>query len=153
MGISYSIDRESGLLQTNWVGAIDGADFVSAYLRILGDPRLGAVTHEIADLTGVTRITLPVTAMKRVIAEVARRHPGARLRTAVIAPQDAQFGLARMYGSHATLAEIGEVRPFRTRRDALAWLERVAHAETAPSVRQGLGGRGSSTGIPLTASS
>lgn len=55
-------------------------------------------------------------------AELSAAHPGGR--TAVIAPHDLQFGLARMSEVFSELESAPFLlRAFRTRKEALAWLK------------------------------
>ena len=80
---------------------------------------------ELVDGTGATAAVTPAEVRRVVefLRDLAEEYPlGA---TALVVGDDATFGMARMLGTLAE--ELCDVRPFRRREDAEAWLDSVAN--------------------------
>ena len=122
MAISYTIDTNDGLLRTFWSGEVDDREFVRTYLEILNSQDFPHVERELTDLRGLCAVNLTASAMQTVAAETAKRLNGSTLRTAVFAPTDLAFGLARMYFAYADSEGSETVNVFRSMQKAEAWL-------------------------------
>ncbi len=121
MGISYSFD-ENSLLRLEVVDPIDVDQLRSTAEALLADPRLRPGVDILSDHSGFagTATTQMVGAALPLLERLGERL--GRFRCAIVAPEDASYGMARMAG---TLAGDGPatVHPFRTLAEAEAWLK------------------------------
>lgn len=104
------------------------ADLVHAYGAIIRGPDYDPYCHDLVDLTPVRRVAATAAALN-MFADSFRAVDQLAVRTclAIVAPSTVAFGLSRMYA----LLRAGapeEIRIFRTRAEAEAWL----HAAPLP---------------------
>ena len=123
MSARYEIRPESGLLLTTFSGVVTGREFIALYRSIFDDPAWRAGIDEFADLRDVTRLDVDRRALDEVhtLTRRAYRDADVGFRTAVIAPSDLSFGVARIYEA---VAEDGpeNVSVFRSADEGRAWL-------------------------------
>ena len=120
MPIDYKID--ASILRTTWSGGVDDAEFTGSYFEILNALDFSLVNRELADLSGIESIDLSTGAIQTVAEKTNRMLKGNSFKTAVYAPSDLGFGLARMYLAYADAG--GEiVNVFRSLPEAERWLD------------------------------
>jgi hypothetical protein len=118
MPITYTIDPNQKLVVTRiWGPATEGE--VAEHNRSLRtDPQFDPHFRQLADMSGVTELLVST----KVIQDTAHDQyfaPGSK--RAFVAPDDAAFGLARMFALHAE--SMGQtIHVFRDRAAAEAWL-------------------------------
>ena len=119
MAWSYGFDAARDVLMVKGTGAVIEDDLrkgTAAAIEEIGTrPRLRCLI----DYSQVTEIRLTVDTV-RLMAESPFFQPESR--RAFLAPTDLAFGMARMYQTFAELSTAGNVRVFRNRADAIAWL-------------------------------
>lgn len=115
----YKIDKDRRLvLSTGW-GAFTLADAVSHQRKLAQDRDCDPGFSQIADFTQVTQFDLTTDDMHRfaqssVFSPVSRR--------AVLMPNEAAFGIGRMYEILRGLEGEKGIRVFRTLEEALDWV-------------------------------
>lgn len=116
---SYRIDTERRLVMSHAWGVFTFADAAAHKDKLLKDPEFDPAYSQISDYTHVSEIKFSSEEV-RAFAEFDVFSP--QSRRALITPEDAKFGLGRMF---AMLREIrGEtgIRVFRTLEEALEWV-------------------------------
>lgn len=122
MPIHHRVERELGLIITTAEGEVSDADVAAYGQAINGDPGTRFVGRELIDGRAVTKISITSESVKRLVE--ANKLAGQRarnLRTAIVAADDAAFGLARMY-EMLSEPDFPFVRAFRNLEDARAFL-------------------------------
>jgi hypothetical protein len=123
MPADYTIDAARQFVYSRGWGVLTDEDLLDHQQRLALDPRFHSHFCQLIDFLGVTSVDA-VTANG--VRAVARRHlygPGAR--RAIVAPDLALFGLARMFESHRDAGGGEEqIRVFKSLGDAWAWLGR-----------------------------
>ena len=122
--ITHRINRSLGIAIVTWRGQILDSDIEAALRAFFEDPAWEPGCHALidvreADLAAVTSRGL------RFVAAAAAGHvrdlEGKEFKTAILASDDAVFGLGRMYEAYT--AESPEtVQVFRDLQQALSWL-------------------------------
>jgi hypothetical protein len=124
MPIRYTIHADLGLVVTRFTGQVSDEEFVDTYRRIMADSAYVPGTNELADLRQVELLDLTARGLRQVEELTGERYAGtgAAFRTAILAPADSSYGMARMY---EVFAEDGpeHVRVCREMADALKWLD------------------------------
>jgi len=116
---SYRIDKERRLVMTHAWGVFTFADAVAHKEKLLKDFEFDPAYAQISDFTHVSEIKLSGEEV-RLFAEFDIFSP--QSRRAFIAPDDAMFGLGRMFGMlRETRGEMG-IGVFRTLEEALEWV-------------------------------
>jgi hypothetical protein len=120
--LTYTIDPARGLVLTTAAGVVTDADVLAHLDALAADPRLAAVTAELADARGVTdpAVTSPGL-WQAVLREERAGPPLSARRLAIVAAADAVFGMARVYQQLADGSGT-RVRVFRDMAAARAWL-------------------------------
>ena len=123
MKIRFMVNEEHRFALATWAGSLSDADVLAAYERLYGDERWQPGFDEIVDLrhAELSRITAEGL---RALDTLVRDKTGdycESFKTAVVAPDDLEFGLARMY---ELLSEESpeSVMVFRELDQALAWI-------------------------------
>jgi hypothetical protein len=120
MPCDYEIDLERRLVRCRGWGAVTHADITETRLKFTHDPAFSRDFCQLYDLREVTDVdTAPGE-----IRDLASYAPFSRdVRRAIVAPQDAVYGAARMF---ALRREAGggqeQIRIFRSLTEANAWL-------------------------------
>ena len=118
---------EPGLpfIETRYVGVVDDAQLMDYYRELYRRPNLDFVTSELVDLSDADLGLVSTAGLSSlasfVVDELARLQLGSA-RTAIYAPYDLPFGVARMYEAWSDHSP-EEVRVFRDRDDAVRWLK------------------------------
>ena len=99
MPASYSLHDDHGLVVTRFRGVIDNGVFIPLYRDLLSDPGYRLGMNELADLRDVSRLDLTSAGLEEVRLLTERAYAGsdASFRSAIVAPSDLSFGIARMY--------------------------------------------------------
>jgi hypothetical protein len=125
MPIGYQIDHDRRVVLATGRGVVTPQD-VFAYQREVWSRPDVAGYNELFDMTEVERIVAPSSGSIQELAAISARMdlPALLSKFAIVAPENLEFGIARMYGTYRDLEERStkKVAVFRTRSDALAWL-------------------------------
>ena len=124
MPIRFCVDLERRILIAEVDGAVDDDDLLDYGERLARDPEVKYAVHELVDLSGVALDSAVSAEGVRRLADFWRDREGvlqSTTRVAIVAPNDAAFGMARMY---QLIREGGpdEIQVFRERPEAEAWL-------------------------------
>jgi hypothetical protein len=125
MPVIYQIDRAKQLVRTRCTGATTLDEVLQHFAVLVQDPECPDRLNVLLDLSEMT--SLPASGQLRVVAsEIARIVPRVQfLNCAIIAPNDALFGMARMFEVFAE-QHFAATRVFRTREEGVIWLESPA---------------------------
>lgn len=119
MTIESEIYPELGVVITR-VTASTVFEEIRDHQRALAEnPDFDPDFHHLFDLTEVQNLRVSTEEIRN-LASTTLFSPTSR--RAVVAPRDASFGLSRMYEGFSSLPE-GTLMVFRTRKEALAWLD------------------------------
>jgi hypothetical protein len=115
----YKIDKERRLvLSTGW-GVFSLADALSHQQRLSKDRDFDPSFSQIADFTHITGMELTGDDIRQF---AQRGIFSAHSRRAIIVPNEAAFGLGRMYETLRGLEGEKGIRVFRTLEEALDWV-------------------------------
>jgi hypothetical protein len=122
MPVTYQIDHAKQLVRTCCTGATTLDEVLQHFAVLVQDLKCPDRLNVLLDLSEMT--SLPASTQLRVVAsEIARVVPRVQfLNCAIIAPQDALFGMARMFEVYAE-QHFAATRVFRTREEGVIWLE------------------------------
>jgi hypothetical protein len=124
MPIDYAIDHDRRIILAKGRGVFSHED-IEQYQAETTLPELAGY-DELVDMTGVKEIALRSTDRIRELAlkSAAMDNGAAPSRFVIVAPQDAFFGIGRMYETYRGLDERSrkQVSVFRSRSEALAFL-------------------------------
>jgi len=114
--------EENTILETRLVGRVTDDELLDYYQEILDDLPGRWLGHELVDGTEVTEFEITNDGYQRLIERIAPRLPEfAGSRVAMVASSDAVFGMFRKWELQRADLDY-EVRVFRLRADAMAWL-------------------------------
>lgn len=120
LGIQYRYDEAQRLLHTVVSGEITDEELLSYAAEINGrgfpTPRL-----ELFDCREATTRGLTPGGLRRVAATFGASEASEPVRAALVAPEDAAFGLSRMYQAYRMDSDV-ELSVFRDASEARAWL-------------------------------
>ncbi|MDR3458355.1 MAG: hypothetical protein P4N60_12970 [Verrucomicrobiae bacterium] len=121
-----NIQMRDGLVESFFHGDIGTDDFqeMAEFYRDV-EARLEVTPDRIADLSGANFMSLDADILRRFAAGRARMPLKNRVKSAIIAPQPEQFGLARMFQTYNENPLI-ETKLFRDGVSAYEWLGRAA---------------------------
>lgn len=118
MPATYTIDPTRRLVIVRAYGDLTGEELVAYYARLKRDPAFDPSFRQLSDFREVTHISAPAATVA-VVAAGKTFAPGTR--RAIVAPSNAAYGVARMFGIYAEAA--GQVvEAFRDLPAAEAWL-------------------------------
>jgi hypothetical protein len=124
MAIEHRIDPARRLVLAKVLGTLTDAEILAYKHEVWSCPEVAGY-DELVDVSDVERIALPSAERVRQLASLSS---GMDARTpaklAIVAPQDVQFGLGRMYQVYRELESRStkQVHVFRSLELALAWL-------------------------------
>jgi hypothetical protein len=125
MPIAYRIDAGRRVVFADPYGALTAEDLF-AYQRDVGSKPQVRGFDELVDMSRVEQVVYTDMKPVRELASLSASmdDPDRPTRLAIVAPADEDFGLGRMYEALRSLqpGSTREVRVFRKRADALAWL-------------------------------
>jgi len=115
----YKIDKDRRLVLTTVWGVFTFADAVSHQRKLAEDPDFDPSFSQIADFTQATQFDVTADDVHRfaqssIFSPVSRR--------AILMPNEAAFGLGRMYEILRGLEGEKGIRVFRTLEEALEWV-------------------------------
>jgi hypothetical protein len=114
MAVKYWIDDETMVFCHSWAGHISASEV----LEFRSVAKAFVAKDSLVDLTNVTSSDITADYLR-----VFAKEPVDRGRMAIIAPNPANFGMARMYESLATLeATPTRIGVFWTKEEAMKWL-------------------------------
>jgi hypothetical protein len=119
--VRHEIDIERGLARVLYEGRCTVQELAATSEALLRDPDYQHVTRQLADLSACTAFDVPAEELRDLAHHVSVADQRAAVRLAVVAPQEVMFGMARLYAAHREPSPM-EVRVFRDRAEALAWL-------------------------------
>jgi hypothetical protein len=122
MSVTYQIDQAKHRIHTRCLGAVTLDEVVQHFADLMRDPDCPARLDVLLDLSEMT--SLPTSSnLTGVTTELARVRPRVQFDgCAIIATQDALFGMARMFEVFAE-NYFGATRVFRTIDEGASWLE------------------------------
>jgi hypothetical protein len=123
MAISYTIDEARGVVFITWVGTASEADVVRTHRRLYESEQWKPGFHQIVDVQKAQPGDITIDSLRELASLIESYVSGKceGFKTAVIAPEDVLFGLARAY--EAVSEESPEnVMVFRERASALDWI-------------------------------
>jgi hypothetical protein len=130
MPISYVIDQVAQRVTLTYFGTVTDADLFAVYEKLYSDPRHRVGMDELADCRPVDKLELTGQGLRDLASRATFSMDSRRVswRVAVVAPQDAIYGMARMFQSLRDDSP-EEVQVFRDLVSALYWLNQPAAGE------------------------
>ena len=124
MPILHTINEELGVVLSSWVGDISDSDLLLSYEQLYQNENWKPGFNEIVDLRNAELSDVTSEGLEQLSITVKQITAGKCevFKTAVIAPDDLPFGLARVY--EAVSADTPErVMVFRDLKHAFVWLD------------------------------
>lgn len=122
MPIEFEIFPEERRTRTRCHGLVKGMDLLEYYRALRSHPLFDPTYDEIVDLTEVDDIDVTPAHLRALSQTVLpNQKQGHPMRIAVIAPDDLEFGMSRMYQALRSESE-NDLRVFRTRDAAEEWM-------------------------------
>lgn len=124
MPILHTINEELGVVLSSWVGDISDSDLLPSYKQLYQNENWKPGFNEIVDLRNAELSDVTNKGLERLAIFVKQVTVGKCevFKTAVIAPDDLPFGLARVYEA-VSVDTLESVRVFRDLKLAFEWLE------------------------------
>ena len=121
--ITFRVETSLGIVVTTWKGKVSNADLISAYTKLFEDPAFQPGFHELLDVSEADMVEVSGEGLRKLELFIESQTPDSvgEFKTAVVAPEDLSFGLARMYGFYSDDSSEA-VRVFRDSEKALDWL-------------------------------
>ena len=121
MPVTYRIDQARHLIHTTCTGMVTLPDVLEHFAVLMQDPNRSHGLDVLLDLTQIA--TIPTSDELRIVtSEIAQIRPAIEFgRCAVAAPQEAMYGMMRMFEVYAD-GYFTEVQAFRTIEEAASWL-------------------------------
>ena len=120
MPISYSVDRQKGLITETWTGEIAAADLDAYWREYLKDPNVRAIRRTLVDLRQCTILFTGEQLSIMVRATVLPILNGEDWKTAIVVDHPVHFGVSRQYQVFAESFSVDSI--FEDPEAALAWL-------------------------------
>ena len=120
MPISYTIDRQQGVIFATWKGVVTAEVLARHWATVFADPEFKMVRRTLADVREAT-VSFSGAELARLVESMAAPAVGeTRWKAAIVVSQTAQFGMSRQFHVFASL--FAEDAIFFDRESALAWL-------------------------------
>jgi SpoIIAA-like len=118
----FQIAREGSLIRITYTGLVtsDDVEAMTAQLLVL-EQEISGPSQRLSDFTAVDGTAITASDVRRLSQRRAARRFDAPVKSAFVAPRDAEFGYARMFEMLNGNPSI-TVRVFRSESDAMAWL-------------------------------
>jgi hypothetical protein len=116
---SYVIDKQNRLVLNTATGVMTMDDILQGRRQFMSDPDFDPDYSQLADLSAVTEIDLTSAEIK-MLAETSPF--SLTSRRAFVGDRPEIYGLARMFSIVRGLRGDQQIRVFRTRETALAWV-------------------------------
>ncbi len=121
--ITFSYDPGTRVRTATYRGVITDASLLGAYEGLMSGPDYVPEHDSLVDLRSVTRFDVTAETLRVMIDRIAAQATGSRRpRTALVAPTDVAYGLARMYELLSGPDAPRHYQVFRDMDDALRWL-------------------------------
>ncbi len=121
MPITYSFDRELGLVHTRCTGAVTLDEVVAHFRSLESDPLLPSCPNVLLDLAGTESVP-ESRQLRSVVDELQRMAPRVVFGAcAIVATSDALFGMSRMFEVFAE-RQFSRTHVFRDLSRARSWL-------------------------------
>ncbi|GFO66968.1 hypothetical protein GMLC_05470 [Geomonas limicola] len=120
MPISYSIDREMGVIFELWEGDISKKDLAEYWSTFLSDPEVLTIRKTVADIRKATPMFNGDDLSDLIHAIVHPAIDGLSWKTALVVENPHQFGVSRQYQVFA--ARYSQDAIFKDQASALQWL-------------------------------
>lgn len=125
MPIRYEIDPSADRVTVTYTGLITPEENLASYLAYLEDPAARPSQDYLVDLTDVTDFESNFAGIRNMVSRLvplyANRTAGAL--TAICAPGEVAFGVARMYQSLNSIEGLENISIFKSKREALKFLD------------------------------
>lgn len=124
MPVAFQFDLVQGLVVSCWTGRVSDDDLVDSYGSMYGGGVWQPGFNELSDLRCSDCRCVTSLGLRR-LAEITALYAGISstpFRTAVIAPRDLPFGIARTYEGIAGGQEVEAFAVFREPAAAIGWL-------------------------------
>jgi hypothetical protein len=120
MPVQYLIDKQHRLVITSAWGLVTFAEYKLHQDQLIADPEFSPTFNHLVDSTRVNAIDLSTNEIRTITGRSVFSPASKR---AVIAPNPAYFGLARMAEAYHSMADTpSEIRVFSDLSSALKWL-------------------------------
>jgi len=123
MPIKFTIYEEHKVFVSHWVGVIVDSEILPAYRALYAKEQMTHEFNKLSDLRKADVLNVTSETLHHLSSFVASYYAGKGVqpKTAVIAPKDLAYGLARMYElTSGNSPEI--VMVFRNPNEAIKWL-------------------------------
>ncbi len=130
MPTRFEIDTARHHVDSSGSGRVDVEEMLDHQRKLKADSRFHPDFNQLVDFTGVEKVDISPQDVAR-LADTVLFSPVSR--RAIIASNPLIFGFSRMYGMYRELAGEKGVRVFRTREEAMRWLERPEEAQEPES--------------------
>jgi hypothetical protein len=121
LAIRHTIHEDLGIVVSTWTGPASDSELVSRCRELYEDERWRPGFHEVVDLREAGMAEVSGSALQALAEMVDSYAEGHAFKTAIVAPENLPFGLARMYEAYA-LESPESVKVFRELEDALEWI-------------------------------
>jgi len=132
MSEEYHIDQEQRVIWTRCWGVLSDEDVVRHQDNLKADPLFMPTLNQLVDAREVTEVTVSARTVRQ-LGQSKLFTPESR--RAYVVTKDVIFGLVRMYELYQSLRGAQNVRVFRERAGAVAWLN-VTDPAAAPPPRR-----------------
>lgn len=124
MPITYTIKKEKGVVVSKHEGVVSDKELLDTYRRLYNDPDFQLEFKKLVDLRATESLERSADALQDIAQMIKSRYAGssARSKTAIVAPRDLSYGLARIYEVYSEDTP-QETAVFRDLEKALDWLE------------------------------
>jgi hypothetical protein len=120
MPVQYFIDKRHGLVITSAWDLVTFPEYKVHQDQLIADPEFNPAFNHLLDSTHVTKINLNTSEIRAI---TSRSVFSSTSKRAIIAPNPAYFGVARMAEVYHSMAgSPSQVRVFRDLSSALKWL-------------------------------
>jgi len=127
MPMSFKIDHENQLIILEAWGVLESSEVIECTRSLYRDGDWGEHYRTLVGLTAVERMNIDYEKMNSVAAttEVSGRARARTGRHALVASNDASFGVARMYEAMVDEKVSRQFRTFRSIAEAQDWLDEI----------------------------
>jgi len=118
MSIRYEIDTARSAVLVTVEGVVTAEDYFTVDEELRRDPSFRSHFCELIDLTAADLARITSDGVRRIAAHDPDRN--ANVRTAIVAPRDLEFGIARMF--EVLREHRSQIAVFRDMDEARRWL-------------------------------
>ena len=126
MPIVFYFNKHEKLMVSRYSGIINDGHFVNSYKMVFENPNFELGFDELVDLTGLDSLKLTFDGIDQVQNLVCEKRTDSTtdFKTAIVYETGVQFGFARMYKLYNPDKSCEDVMVFKTKPEALRWLNR-----------------------------